>query len=66
MMYQRTIGMLRQTKAQLERSETDLGGHKQSAMDACDKAIEELTAALKAIPPAPQPAPPPQPAAPAQ
>lgn len=70
--FQRAVLSLRQAKMQLQRAEGDLGGHKQTAMDACDKAMEELSAAMKALPTppppqaAPQATPPGQSPAPAQ
>jgi hypothetical protein len=42
--YQRTTFFLKQAKADLERSSQDYDGHRQSAIDACDKAIHELDA----------------------
>jgi hypothetical protein len=59
--FQRSIIFLKQSKTQLERSDSDFGGHKQSAIAACDKAIEELEAAMKAAPPTPKPPSGPQP-----
>jgi hypothetical protein len=66
MVFQRTIFSLRQARVQLEKADSDFGGHKQSAIDACDKAMEELAAVMKATPPMPQAAPPVQPGTPVQ
>jgi hypothetical protein len=48
---------LQQVKATLQNSQDDFGGHRDSALAACDKAVEELTAVMKAMP---APTPPPQ------
>jgi len=48
---------LKQVKMALQGSTEDYGGHKESAIAACDKALEELDAVMKSMP---QPAPPPQ------
>jgi hypothetical protein len=53
--FSRTLSDLRMAKMELQHSSGDLGGHKDSAMQACDKAIEELTAAMKALPVPPPP-----------
>jgi hypothetical protein len=37
-------------KTELSRSQDDFGGHKDSALAACDKAMEELQAVIKAMP----------------
>lgn len=50
MFVQRALFDLKQVKAALEHSEGDLGGHKDSAIEACDKATAELDAVLKAMP----------------
>ncbi len=42
--YQQTIFFLRNSKSQLEHSTNDFGGHRQAAIDACDKALQELQA----------------------
>lgn len=58
-----TLRNLQDLKKGLTASQDDLGGHKQSAIEACDKAITELEAVMKTLP---APTPPPQrPAAPA-
>jgi hypothetical protein len=60
--YNRALGDLRMVKMELERAEGDLGGHKTSAIEACEKAIQELTAVVKSLPvppPAQQPGQPP-------
>ncbi len=60
--FNRAVGDLRMVKMELEHSQGDLGGHKDSAIEACDKAIQELTAVIKALPqppPAQQPGQPP-------
>ncbi|MGO8698003.1 MAG: hypothetical protein ACLQVY_09835 [Limisphaerales bacterium] len=73
--YQRTLYSLQQTKLELQQATNDFDGHRTLALDACDKAITELEAVMKAAgippiqamrrqPPRPQPAPQ-QPAAPA-
>jgi hypothetical protein len=51
----RVLNDLRMMKAQLQRSQDDFGGHKDSAIEACDKALLELDAVLKASPPLPSP-----------
>jgi hypothetical protein len=43
-----TILSLRRAKMELQHSKDELGGHRQSAIDACEKAIQELEAALRA------------------
>jgi hypothetical protein len=48
---------LQDIKKGLTAYQDDLGGHKQTAIDACDKAIAELEAVMKVLP---TPAPPPQ------
>jgi hypothetical protein len=54
-----SIGSLDRVIADLKRSENDFDGHKQSALDACVKAREELVAVAKAagipLPPVRQP-----------
>jgi hypothetical protein len=52
----RALNDLRMVKAELQRSQDDFGGHKESALEACDKAMLELEAVMKATP-APQPSP---------
>jgi len=44
----RAISDLRMAKMQLQRSTNDFDGHKASAIQACDKAMEELQAIVKA------------------
>jgi hypothetical protein len=75
-MYQRALTALQQAKMELQRSTNDFDGHRDSAMEACDKAIVELQAVVKVAgpqqpmmprpqPPIPTPlqsAPPPSPA----
>lgn len=76
--YQRALFSLQQTKLELQHATNDFDGHRESALAACDKAITELEAVMKAagmrpmpmqprpqMRPMPQPAPAPQPAAPA-
>jgi hypothetical protein len=48
---------LQQVKTTLQNSQDDFGGHRDAALAACDKAVEELTAVMKAMP---APTPPPQ------
>jgi hypothetical protein len=56
----RAMNDLRMVKADLQRSQDDFGGHKNSAIEACEKAMQELDAVLKATPPpSPQQNPPP-------
>jgi hypothetical protein len=47
--YRQAIGVLKRVKADLERSKEDFDGHRQSAMDACDKAIQELEAVQSSV-----------------
>ncbi len=47
--YRRTVIFLKQTKVQLEGAKEDYDGHRQTAIDACDKAIKELEAVQAAI-----------------
>jgi hypothetical protein len=75
MMYRQAVMILKRAKADLERSTDDFDGHRQSAMEACDKAVAELeavqtaiqasaakaAAAAQAAQPAPAPAPAPAP-----
>jgi hypothetical protein len=44
----RALNDLRMVKAELQRSQDDFGGHKDSALEACDKAMLELEAVMKA------------------
>jgi hypothetical protein len=45
---------LKQVKLALQGAQEDFGGHKDSAIAACDKALEELDAVMKTMPaPAP-------------
>jgi hypothetical protein len=53
----RALNDLRMVKADLERSQDDFGGHKDSAIEACQKAMDELQAVMKASPPQPAPQP---------
>ena len=53
--FSRALSDLRAVKMELQRAEGDLGGHKESAIEACDKATAELLAAMKALPPTPSP-----------
>ncbi|MGP8199011.1 MAG: hypothetical protein ACLQU4_05850 [Limisphaerales bacterium] len=46
--YAQAIRNLKWIKADLEKSTEDFDGHRQSAMDACDKAVQELNAVLAA------------------
>lgn len=48
-MYHQTIRMLTMIKGDLDRSKEDYNGHRQSALDACNKAIEELQAVQNAM-----------------
>ncbi len=50
------VRSLQDVKRGLQAAQDDLSGHKQSAIDACDKALEELQAIMKVLP-APQPPP---------
>ena len=43
----RALGSLHQAKAYLEKSDSDLGGHKASSIKAVDDAIKELSEAIK-------------------
>jgi hypothetical protein len=43
----RSIVALHETKEYLEKSPNDLGGHKASAIKACDEALKELKEAMK-------------------
>jgi hypothetical protein len=54
---QRALADLRQVKMALQGSQEDYGGHKDSALAACDKATQELEEIMKAMP---KPMPPPQ------
>lgn len=47
--YHQVIFMLKRTKMDLERSKDDYDGHRQTAMEACDKAIQELEAVQASI-----------------
>jgi hypothetical protein len=49
MLYRRTASYLKNAKQQLQRSTEDYNGHRQSAIDACDKAMQELTAVAQSI-----------------
>jgi hypothetical protein len=40
---------LRRAKAELERSKEDFDGHRETAIDACDKALQELEAVQKSV-----------------
>ena len=53
--FARTLGDLRAVKMELQRTQGDLGGHKDSAIEACDKAMQELAEVMKALPPLPSP-----------
>jgi hypothetical protein len=74
MIYQRALMALQQTKAELQRSTNDFEGHRETALDACDKAMTELQAVMKAggiqpmqrppMMPPPHPAPGPTPQSP--
>jgi hypothetical protein len=55
----RAMNDLRMVKTELQRSQDDFGGHKDSAIEACDKAMQELQEVLKASPPPPSPQQPP-------
>jgi hypothetical protein len=61
MFVQRALGDLKQVKMALQGSQEDFGGHKDSAIAACDKALEELDAVMKAMP---HPTPPQRPGVP--
>jgi hypothetical protein len=58
----RTMNDLRMVRAQLQRSPDDYGGHKDSAIEACDKALQELEAIMKSSMPQPSTQKKPQPA----
>jgi hypothetical protein len=62
-LFSRALSDLRAVKMELQRAEGDLGGHKDSAIEACDKATQELMAVMKALPPMPSPVRPGRPAA---
>ena len=47
--YHQAVAMLKHVKMDLERSKDDFDGHRQSAMDACDKAVQELEAVQTSI-----------------
>jgi exonuclease VII small subunit len=47
--YRQAVQVLRRVKMDLERSKDDYNGHRQSAMDACDKAMQELQAVQESI-----------------
>jgi hypothetical protein len=47
--YRQVIFMLKRTKADLERSKEDYDGHRQTALDAVDKAVQELEAVQASI-----------------
>jgi hypothetical protein len=47
--YRQASSILKRAKMDLERATEDFDGHRQSAIDACDKAIQELDAVQKAI-----------------
>jgi hypothetical protein len=47
--YQQTIMFLKMSKAELEHATEDFDGHRQSAIDACDKALAELQAVQSSI-----------------
>lgn len=53
MTYQRALVALRQARTELKLSQENLEGHKETAIAACDKAIEELSAVAKLVGPAP-------------
>lgn len=44
----RAISSLRSAKQDMENTGHDFGGHKKAALEACDKAIDQLELALKA------------------
>jgi len=46
----RALNDLRVVKAELQRSQEDYGGHKDSAIAACEKAMDELDAVMKTLP----------------
>lgn len=47
--YMRTLGDLRMVKREMQRASNDFGGHRDSAIAACDKAIEEIQAVQAAV-----------------
>jgi len=47
--FARAISDLRAAKIQLQRGTNDFEGHKDSAIQACDKAMEELQAVMKIV-----------------
>lgn len=49
MLYHSASGSLTRAKMELERSKEDYDGHRQSAIDACDKAIHELESIQESI-----------------
>jgi hypothetical protein len=53
--FARTLSDLRMMKTELQHLQGDFGGHKESAIEACDKAMQELAAVMKSLPPPPSP-----------
>jgi hypothetical protein len=51
----RALNDLRAVKVELQHSQEDFGGHKNSAIEACDKAMLELQAVMKFSTPQPSP-----------
>jgi hypothetical protein len=47
---QNTIRDLQRVKADLQNAKEDYDGHRDTAIAACDKALEELQAVMKAMP----------------
>ena len=45
--YRQTIMALRRAKLDLQHAKDTLNGHQQTAIDACDKAIEELECVVR-------------------
>jgi hypothetical protein len=47
--YRQASSVLKRAKMELQRATDDFDGHRQSAIEACDKAIQELDAVQKSI-----------------
>jgi len=54
-LFSHALADLRMVKAELQHSQDDFDGHKDSAIEACDKTIQELSAILKTMPAPPPP-----------
>lgn len=49
MIYRQASMVLKRAKTELERGTNDYDGHRQSAIEACDKALQEMDAVQKVI-----------------